>query len=80
MCTPRVTRHTSIRYSSSCHTRVNIVVTLTSNHKPSLELLQILKEQNCIFLEQSAEIVKEDSAWEIVEREKTLLVKEKGNF
>jgi len=23
MCAPRVTRHTSIRYSSSCHTRVN---------------------------------------------------------
>jgi hypothetical protein len=23
MCVPRVTRHTSIRYSSSCHTRVN---------------------------------------------------------
>jgi hypothetical protein len=22
MCAPRVTRHTSIRYSSSCHTRV----------------------------------------------------------
>jgi hypothetical protein len=24
MCAPRVTRHTSIRYLSSCHTRVNI--------------------------------------------------------
>jgi hypothetical protein len=24
MCAPQVTRHTSIRYSSSCHTRVNI--------------------------------------------------------
>jgi hypothetical protein len=24
MCAPRVTRHTSIRYSSSCHARVNI--------------------------------------------------------
>ena len=24
MCSPRVTRHTSIRHSSSCHTRVNI--------------------------------------------------------
>jgi hypothetical protein len=24
MCAPRVTRHTSIRYSSSCHTRVNM--------------------------------------------------------
>ena len=24
MCAPLVTRHTSIRYSSSCHTRVNI--------------------------------------------------------
>ena len=24
MCTPRVTRHTSIRYSSSCHTRINM--------------------------------------------------------
>ena len=23
MCAPRVTRHTSIRYSNSCHTRVN---------------------------------------------------------
>jgi len=26
MCAPRVTRHTSIRYSSSCHTRVNVGV------------------------------------------------------
>jgi len=25
MCAPRVTRHTSIRYSSSCHTRANIL-------------------------------------------------------
>ena len=24
MCAPLVTRHTSIRYSSSCHTRVNM--------------------------------------------------------
>jgi hypothetical protein len=24
MCAPRVTRHTSIRYSSSCHTRINM--------------------------------------------------------
>ena len=24
MCVPRVTRHASIRYSSSCHTRVNM--------------------------------------------------------
>jgi hypothetical protein len=24
MCASRVTRHTTIRYSSSCHTRVNI--------------------------------------------------------
>ena len=24
VCTPRVTRHTSIRYSSSCHRRVNM--------------------------------------------------------
>jgi len=24
MCAPRMTRHTSIRYSSSCHTRVNM--------------------------------------------------------
>jgi len=24
MCAPRVARHTSIRYSSSCHTRVNM--------------------------------------------------------
>ena len=25
MCAPRVTRHTWIRYSSSCHTRVNML-------------------------------------------------------
>jgi hypothetical protein len=24
MCVPRVTRHTFIRYSNSCHTRVNM--------------------------------------------------------
>ena len=26
MCAPRVTRHTSIRYSSCCHTRVNMLL------------------------------------------------------
>ena len=25
MCAPWVTRHTSIRYSSSCHTRINML-------------------------------------------------------
>jgi hypothetical protein len=29
MCAPRVTRHTSIRYSSFSHTRVNMVTTYT---------------------------------------------------
>jgi hypothetical protein len=28
MCAPRVIRHTSIRYSSSCHTRVNMGASL----------------------------------------------------
>jgi len=28
MCAPRVTRQTSIRYSSSCHTRVNMVASI----------------------------------------------------
>ena len=28
MCAPRVTRHASIRYSSSCHTRVNMGATI----------------------------------------------------
>ena len=29
MCAPRVTRHTSIRYSSSCHTRVSMGASIT---------------------------------------------------
>jgi len=28
MCAPRVTRHTSLRYSSSCHTRVNMCASI----------------------------------------------------
>jgi hypothetical protein len=28
MCAPRMTRHTSIRYSSFCHTRVNVGVSI----------------------------------------------------
>jgi len=26
MCAPWVTRHTSMRYSSSCHTRINMLM------------------------------------------------------
>jgi hypothetical protein len=28
MCAPRVTRHTSLRYRSSCHTRVNMGISI----------------------------------------------------
>jgi len=31
MCAPRVTRHTSIRYPSSCHTRVNMGASIFFN-------------------------------------------------
>ena len=33
MCAPRVTRHTSIWYSSCCHTRVNMLITNIYNKK-----------------------------------------------
>jgi len=35
-CAPRVTPHTSIRYSSSCHTRVNMVAFRLSRHSVSV--------------------------------------------
>jgi len=39
MCAPRVTRHTSIRYSSSCHTRVNMDAFCLNRHRVSLNCL-----------------------------------------
>ena len=39
MCAPRVTRHTSIRYSSSCHTRVNMGGFCLHRHPGSLNCL-----------------------------------------
>ena len=39
MCAPRVTRHTSIRYSSSCHTRVNMGTFCLHRHPVSVNFL-----------------------------------------
>ena len=39
MCAPWVTRHTSIRYSSSCHTRVNMGAFCLHRHPVSLNCL-----------------------------------------
>jgi len=39
MCAPRLTRHTSIRYSSSCHTRVNKSAFCLHRHRVSLNCL-----------------------------------------
>ena len=39
MCAPRVTRHTSIRYSSSCHTRVNMGACCLHRHPVSVNCL-----------------------------------------
>lgn len=55
-------------------------VTLSDGSKPSKELLQILKEQDFAFSEQNAEISEENSNWKIKDSEKTLVIKEKGNF
>ena len=39
MCAPRVTRHTSIRYSSSCHTHVNMGAFCLHRHPVSVNCL-----------------------------------------
>jgi len=39
MCAPRVTRHTSIRYSSSCHTRVSMGAFCLHRHPVSVNRL-----------------------------------------
>jgi len=39
VCTVGVTRHTSIRYSSSCHTRVNMVAFCLHRHPVSVNCL-----------------------------------------
>jgi len=39
MCAPLVTRHTSIRHSSSCHTRVNIGAFCLHRHPVSVKCL-----------------------------------------
>jgi hypothetical protein len=41
MCALRVTRHTSIRYSSSCHTRVNMGATIRAFRHGSLQQWRI---------------------------------------
>jgi hypothetical protein len=46
MCAPRVTRHTSIRYSSSCHTRVNMGASIflyTNSHCLAAEIWTTMK-------------------------------------
>jgi len=39
MCAPRATRHTSIRYSSSCHTRVNVGAFCLHRHPVAVNCL-----------------------------------------
>uniref|UniRef100_A0AAU7YNT9 SpvB/TcaC N-terminal domain-containing protein n=2 Tax=Wolbachia endosymbiont of Oeneis ivallda TaxID=3171168 RepID=A0AAU7YNT9_9RICK len=55
-------------------------VGLKDGNKPSKELLQILKEQDFVFSEQDSEVSEENSNWKIKDSEKTLVIKEKGNF
>jgi len=55
-------------------------VVLKDGNKPSKQLLQILKEQEFVFSEQDSEISEENSNWKIKDSEKTLVIKEKGNF
>ncbi len=55
-------------------------VAVKDENKPSKQLLQILKEQDFVFSEQDSEISEENSAWKIKDSEKTLVIKEKGNF
>ncbi|MGL5029093.1 MAG: SpvB/TcaC N-terminal domain-containing protein, partial [Wolbachia pipientis] len=55
-------------------------VTLSDGSKPSKQLLQILKEQDFVFSEQNVEISEENSNWKIKDSEKTLVIKEKGDF
>jgi hypothetical protein len=37
MCAPRVTRQTSIRYSSSCHTRFNMLTAWYAGRGPAYQ-------------------------------------------
>lgn len=81
----RFTKATSIlvlSYTSNDLTYTSTILSfaLINGNKPSKELLQILKEQDFVFSENGTEITKENSIWKVVEKEKTLLVKEKGNF
>ena len=49
MCAPRVTWHTSIQYSSCCHTRVNMLTRVWHpwcTHRKSL----VVKKKNSVFL------------------------------
>jgi len=50
MCAPRVTRHTSILYSSSCHTRVNMGASIlfTAAQTPSFSKLYIARTNGLV--------------------------------
>jgi hypothetical protein len=47
MCAPRVTRHTSIRYSSSCHSRVNVGASIFFTAAMIRALRSLRKRGNC---------------------------------
>ncbi|MDD9336256.1 MAG: SpvB/TcaC N-terminal domain-containing protein [Wolbachia sp.] len=66
-------------HTSDDSTYISTVSSVTLK-KPSKQLLQILKEQDFVFSEQNAEISEENSNWKIKDSEKTLVIKEKGNF
>ncbi|WP_374698698.1 SpvB/TcaC N-terminal domain-containing protein [Wolbachia endosymbiont (group B) of Limnophora tigrina] len=66
-------------HTSDDSTYISTVSSVTLK-KPSKQLLQILKEQDFVFSEQNAEISEENSNWRIKDSEKTLVIKEKGNF
>ncbi|UJQ20366.1 hypothetical protein L2227_03995 [Wolbachia endosymbiont of Delia radicum] len=66
-------------HTSDDSTYISTVSSVTLK-KSSKQLLQILKEQDFVFSEQNAEISEENSNWRIKDSEKTLVIKEKGNF
>jgi len=43
MCAPRVTRHTAIRYSSSLHTRVNMLMRVCQELEYHIDVCRVTR-------------------------------------
>jgi hypothetical protein len=50
MCAPRVTLHTPIQYSSSCHTRVNMLTRVWQEFEYRIDMCRVTRGAHIEYL------------------------------